>query len=82
MTIHDYLRDKRLGLNLSQADVADMLKLSSAQFVSNVERGLCNMPLKKLNILVKHLKLDKNKVESLLTNQYKKKVRSALGLKS
>ena len=47
-----YLKEKRLAVELSQAEVAKKLGYNSAQYISNFERGLCMPPLKKLRKLI------------------------------
>jgi transcriptional regulator with XRE-family HTH domain len=54
--LNDYLRDARLKANLSQKFVADELSYTTAQFISNWERGLSLPPvnvLKKIAALYK-----------------------------
>lgn len=43
--IGDYLRTKRLERGLSQVEVAKSLGYTSAQFVSNWERGISRPPI-------------------------------------
>lgn len=52
----DYLRGKREAAGLTQAEVAKFFKHSSSQFISNIERGLCAVPL---HIMVEVLKMYK-----------------------
>lgn len=49
--LSDFLREKRLSADLSQMDVAKKLGYTSAQFVSNWERGLSNPPISTLRRL-------------------------------
>jgi len=52
----DFLRDKRIDSGYSQMDVAKKLGYTSAQFISNWERGLSSPPihtLRKLSELYK-----------------------------
>lgn len=49
--LSDFLREKRIQANLSQMDVAKKLGYTSAQFVSNWERGLSNPPIATLRRL-------------------------------
>ncbi len=46
-----FLRESREKVGLTQMDVANKLGYSSAQFISNWERGLSSPPMKTLNIL-------------------------------
>lgn len=48
-----YLRNCRKAAGLSQSEVGKKLGYSSAQFVSNFERGNCTPPLKALKTLVR-----------------------------
>lgn len=46
-----YLKDKRVAANLSQADVAGKLGYSTAQFISNWERGVSQPPVSAIKKL-------------------------------
>lgn len=48
-----YFKEMRKKAGLSQVDVAQKLGYSSAQFVSNWERGLAAPPLEKLSTIIK-----------------------------
>lgn len=53
------MRIKRHGLNLSQNQLADMIGFSSrGQFVSNIERGLCSVPFRKVKTAAAALQID------------------------
>lgn len=47
----DFLKDARVRTGFSQKEVADKLRYSSAQFVSNWERGVSSPPLKAVRKL-------------------------------
>ena len=47
-----FLKQKRAEAGLTQWDVAQKLGYSSAQFISNFERGLCQPPLNQLKNIV------------------------------
>ena len=47
----DFLRDKRIEAGHSQMDIAKKLGYTSAQFVSNWERGLSSPPIHTLRKL-------------------------------
>ena len=49
--LSDFLKEKRTQVGLSQKDVADRLGYSSAQFISNWERGLSSPPMHTLKKL-------------------------------
>ncbi len=48
-----WLRQKRVGKNLSQIAVSRQLGLASSQFISNIERGLAGPPRALLQRLLK-----------------------------
>lgn len=77
-----HLKDQRQDIGLTQAEVADRLGLTSPQFVSNFERGLCSPPLKDLKLLIKIYKMDANSVIKLILDQEEKRLRKALSAKS
>lgn len=68
--IGDYTRQKRIAAGLSQRQVAQKLGYNNAQFVSNVERGLCNYPLRNLKKLEKLIGLDLVHTRDLLVIEY------------
>lgn len=43
----------RAEVGLSQADLAKKLGYASPQFISNIERGLCGVPIDKIKIIDK-----------------------------
>ena len=49
--LSEFLKEKRTQVGLSQKDVADKLGYSSAQFISNWERGLSSPPMHTLKKL-------------------------------
>ena len=58
LSVGDYLKKLREKSGLTQRDVGNLLKYSSAQFISNFERGLSLPPLQKLKILQKKYRAD------------------------
>jgi transcriptional regulator with XRE-family HTH domain len=53
---------------LSQTDLAAILGYSNGQFISNVERGLCSIPLEKSVLIIKTLKITKEELVAALSN--------------
>ena len=47
-----YLRRKRVLRGLTQSNVASKLGYGSPQFISNIERGIANVPLKSLRRII------------------------------
>ena len=47
------VRERRLHNHLSQCGLASILGYKNGQFVSNIERGLCNLPYKSMEAFCK-----------------------------
>lgn len=78
-----HLRTARESRRLSQSDVAKILGLSSPQFVSNWERGLSQVPLKTLRVLVRVYQLDPTEItEIVLLDQRRSLEKAFAGLRS
>jgi len=64
-----YFKNKRVELNLTQAELAEELGFSSPQIVSNWERGICSPPLNAAYKMVHKLGLPMNEVAEIMTEQ-------------
>ncbi len=53
----DFWKNARLKQGYSQLDIAKKLNYSSAQLISNWERGMCSPPQKNLKALLKIYKI-------------------------
>lgn len=56
----NYLKEKRAAANLTQGQIADSLGLESPQFISNIERGKCAIPMHVMRQLIKEYGMDRN----------------------
>lgn len=66
------IRDKRTNhpKGYSQSELSHMLGYKNGQFISNVERALCNIPLKMLTRVAEVLDIDPHHVkEAILKDQ-------------
>jgi len=65
------MRIKRHQLGLSQNDIAKMIGFSSSgQFVSNVERGLCSIPFRKIKTTAHILEIEPSElIEAILNDE-------------
>jgi transcriptional regulator with XRE-family HTH domain len=61
-----FLKEKRVGMGLSQKDVADKLGYSTSQFISNWERGVSHPPLHTLRKLSDLYKISADEMFSVL----------------
>lgn len=76
------VRTKRIGhpKNYSQSDLSLLLGYKNGQFISNVERGLCNVPLKMMKKISEVLDINPDELkaailkdhEETLTNYFNK----------
>ncbi len=59
------IRNKRVNhpKNYSQSDLSLMLGYKNGQFISNVERGLCNVPLKMMKKISDVLEIDPEEIK-------------------
>jgi transcriptional regulator with XRE-family HTH domain len=84
VTISGFLKSKRVAAKLSQSDVAKKLGYSSAQFVSNWERGIAKPPTSSLREIAKlyhvpeeqMLRLAVTEMEHLVTKEFYSKTKN------
>ena len=69
-----YLKEQRLKAGITQKVAADVLKFKSPQFVSNLERGLCSFPIKKLRILIRLYKGNPQELADLISENFKRRL--------
>ncbi|RYZ98140.1 MAG: XRE family transcriptional regulator [Proteobacteria bacterium] len=62
----EFLREQRIAAGFTQRSVSLSLGYSSAQFISNFERGIAAPPLKKLKILARLYKMPVDRVVDLV----------------
>lgn len=73
------LQSARIRRGLTQREVAiDMLGYSSAQFISNFERGIVTPPLKKLKELIRIYGLSYQKVVDMYLQERKSELKKDL----
>jgi transcriptional regulator with XRE-family HTH domain len=63
----EYLKEKRIAAGLTQQEVADQVGYSSAQYISNFERGISLPPLSKLKVMVRLYRMPKAEVIQMIT---------------
>ena len=76
----EYLRSKREQLGLTQSEVAHNLGYGSPQFISNIERGISNVPVKSLRTLIDLYKISANEVIHILLEDKRRAILRQLGL--
>lgn len=75
-----FFKEARIKAGLTQKEVAYALGYSSAQFVSNWERGKCGVPLETLTKLIAVLNLKRSEVIDLILENEQKSLRRSLAI--
>lgn len=75
--IADLTNDLRKNHGLTQAELGKGLGYGNAQFISNLERGVCSLPRKKIKKYCKLLKIDKETVIETMVNDYRVRLQKA-----
>lgn len=72
------IRTRRLNhpKGLSQSDVSHIVDYKNGQFISNVERGLCSIPAKKMQVICDTLLITRYEIETAIIEDYKLYLRS------
>jgi len=72
--IAKFLKDKRTHhpKEYSQSELSHILGYKNGQFISNVERGLCSVPLKSLPKICEVLEINKDELKKVLLEDYEK----------
>lgn len=70
------IRLKRLNNSklYSQRELAVLLGFTGGQLISNVERGLCSIPLRKLKAICELLNIREEEIKLALRNDYAKRL--------
>lgn len=74
INLSQFLRKKRIEMQMSQAELASMLGYNNPQFVSNWERGLAQPPMRQTREICNILKIDKRTVIDLIVNNFRQDV--------
>ena len=75
----DFLKSARIRAKLSQRDVSNKLGYTTAQFISNWERGISTPPIKDLKTLCRMYKVDfESTVNMLISTKVNDLTRSIL----
>lgn len=66
------VRTKRIGhtKNYSQSDLSLLLGYKNGQFISNVERGLCNVPLKMMKKISEVLDINPEELKTAILKDH------------
>lgn len=78
----EYLQKMRTEAGLTQREVSLALGYSSAQFISNFERGIAVPPLNKLKVLIKMYNMPVETVLNIILDTEREIMSNALKAKS
>lgn len=78
----EYLQKMRTEAGLTQREVSLALGYSSAQFISNFERGIAVPPLNKLKVLIKMYNMPVDTVLNIILDTEREIMSSALKTKA
>lgn len=76
--VGEYLQKMRLEAGLTQREVSLALGYSSSQFISNFERGIALLPLKKLRMLGKMYNMSLESVVEMILDAEREAMLSVL----
>lgn len=69
-----YLKKRREFLKLTQNDLSSRMGLKTCQFISNIERGVADIPPSRIGDYAKALDLDPKELSKMLGEAVKNKV--------
>src|SRR5688572_27271708 len=75
--VGQFIKSAREGAGISQNDLASELGLKSAQSISNIERGLTPLPRTMLPTLVRYLKINRDALLDVITDETRQKFLAA-----
>jgi transcriptional regulator with XRE-family HTH domain len=71
-----HLQKMRLHAKLTQREVGDALGYSSAQFISNFERGIVKPPVEKLKMLIRLYEMPPERLINLIIEGHKEQLKA------
>lgn len=74
------IKNGREDAKISQSKLSASLGYRNGQFISNVERGICSIPLDKVAKVANVLNLDSDTLKEALVEDYESRVVKALSL--
>ena len=79
-SIAKLIREKRMGhpKGYSQSELSQLLGYKNGQFISNVERALCNVPLKMLGRVSEILSISHEELKSAILEDQEKTLENYL----
>lgn len=70
-TLGKFIKKRREGLNISQTKMAQILGFKTCQFISNIERGVSNIPSDRVTDFANALEIDIKDLIKLISDTKK-----------
>ncbi|MBI3542891.1 MAG: helix-turn-helix transcriptional regulator [Deltaproteobacteria bacterium] len=80
--VGSFIKQLREKKGLSQADVARLLSLKTAQSISNIERGVSPLPRAKIKKLADILGIRKGEIVNVVMREMQERVSKAAGVQA
>lgn len=72
-----FIRKKRERFGLSQKDLANILRVKTAQSVSNIERGISPLPIRHMKVLARVFRVSQKRFISIACDELRARCRRA-----
>jgi transcriptional regulator with XRE-family HTH domain len=76
--IANLVRTKRLEKKMTQLQLSELCGYKNGQFISNVERGNCSYPYKKINKLCSFLDVPKEVMKAAMMADYESRINGVI----
>jgi transcriptional regulator with XRE-family HTH domain len=73
-----FFKEKRLAAGLSQSELSTKLGYTGPQFISNLERGISQMPISKLPILADIFEIPVLEFVEIIVKEHAKELRNKI----
>ncbi len=73
--IGNFVKSARAEKGLSQAELTEKLGYTNAQFISNIERGICSLPPTKIDLFCKLLQVKKEAIKDALRKDFEDSIK-------
>lgn len=71
------IKAARVKRGISQVELAKSIGYKNGQFASNMERGLCSLPLKKIDLTAKILDIHPSEIKDAMMTDYHEHLQKA-----
>ncbi|MCX6112673.1 MAG: helix-turn-helix transcriptional regulator [Proteobacteria bacterium] len=72
--VGNFIKKRRSVLKLTQKQLSDSLGFKTSQFISNLERGIAEIPPSRIKDFAEVLQMDNNEFTNLVSESLKRKI--------